>query len=609
MSKPSFQQQESFGSDSASSSSRRGSAASEHGASIHENTHDAVRGFVDQYNLTSWTEIFRKASIVLQGDLSLDRVDGLTYTEIEALQDEAERKWQQPKMLYFTILICSIAAIEQGWAQTGMNGANLTFPKAFGIDSDSKHDNFVVGFINSGIYLGAGLMGAWLSDPINNQLGRRGAIFVGGMFCLLSNLGSTISANWPQLLLFRLTLGIGLGINASTTSVFAAECAPERIRGGLAVSWQLWTAFGIFVGFVTNVAVYNLDVETWRWQLAGPFIPTIPLLMMVYLCPESPSFMIKHGSRYDHAFRSLCKLRNTPLQAAKEVYSAYIQQRARSKLPTVETSLPAKALELFTTPRIRRATTASYVVMLAQQLCGINIIAFYSSTIFSDAGFSTFGALLASCIFGFVNCLGAFPAIWTMDTWGRRYLLLLTLPLMAITMFAAGLSFRIPADNPAHLGFLAALIYLFCALYSPGMGPVPSTYSAEVFPLSHRVVGMSFAVATANFWATIVSLTFPRLLTALKADGAFALYAVLNILAVTLVFLFVPETRLKTLDELDDVFSVSTRRFVKYQVTECIPFVVSRYLLRDREADLKPLTLTREYHELDQEDEEASEEI
>lgn len=118
---------------------------------------------------------------------------------------------------------------------------------------------------------------------------------------------------------------------------------------------------------------------------------------------------------------------------------------------------------------------------------------------------------------------------------------------------------------------------------------------------------MSFAVATANFWATIVSLTFPRILTALKSDGAFTLYAILNILAVTLVFLFVPETRLKTLDELDDVFSISTRRFVQYQVTEYIPFIVSRYLLRDKEADLKPLPLAREYHELDQEDAEVIE--
>lgn len=90
--------------------------------------------------------------------------------------------------------------------------------------------------------------------------------------------------------------------------------------------------------------------------------------------------------------------------------------------------------------------------------------------IFSEAGFSTFGALLASCVFGFVNFIGAFPAVWTMDTLGRRSLLLLTLPFMALTMLAAGLSFSVPTHNPAHFGLLATFIYLFCALYSPGMG-------------------------------------------------------------------------------------------------------------------------------------------
>jgi MFS family permease len=259
-------------------------------------------------------------------------------------------------------------------------------------------------------------------------------------------------------------------------------------------------------------------------------------------------------------------------------------------------------LELFTVPRIRRATLASYTVMLSQQLCGINIIAFYSSSIFRDAGFSNFGALLASTIFGFVNWVGAFPAVWTMDTLGRRSLLLLTLPFMALTMLAAGLSFSIPKTNPAHFGLLATLIYLFCAEYSPGMGPVPPAYSAEVFPLSHREVGMSFAIATANTWATVLSLTFPRIAAALGPQGAFTLYAVLNVVAFILVYLFVPETRLKSLDELDEVFSVPTRRFVRYQMTEYLPWFTRRYLMKQKEAELRPLMMSREYSQLDQEE-------
>jgi len=111
---------------------------------------------------------------------------------------------------------------------------------------------------------------------------------------------------------------------------------------------------------------------------------------------------------------------------------------------------------------------------------------------------------------------------------------------------------------------------------------------------------MSFAVATANFWAAILSLTFPRILTALGSQGAFALYALLNILALVLIFLFLPETRLKTLDELDEVFSISTRRFVQYQMTEYLPWLMKRYVLRYEEAELRALTAEEEYLPLEE---------
>ena len=311
------------------------------------------------------------------------------------------------------------------------------------------------------------------------------------------------------------------------------------------------------------------------------------------------------------AYRSLCRLRNTELQAAKELYYTYTQQKANASLSKREPSCFSKISELITIPRNRRATVAAYVVMLSQQLCGINIIAFYSSTIFSDAGFSAFGALLASCVFGFVNFLGAFPAIWTMDTLGRRSLLLLTLPFMALTMLAAGLSFNIPSSNPAHFVLLTILIYLFCGEYSPGMGPVPSTYAAECFPLSHREVGMSLAVATANCWAAVLSLTFPRLLTALKPQGAFGVYAGGNVLAVVLVFLFVPETKRRTLEELDHVFAVPTWKFIDHEMTQTLPWAFSRYILRRQVGELPPLTLQPEYREIqaDDDDDDDDEEV
>jgi hypothetical protein len=182
-------------------------------------------------------------------------------------------------------------------------------------------------------------------------------------------------------------------------------------------------------------------------------------------------------------------------------------------------------------------------MIIAQQMCGINIIAFYSSTVFAEAGASVTGALLASWGFGMINFIFAWPAIWTIDTFGRRSLLLFTFPNMCWTLLAAGMSFFIPQSSSAHLGLIALFVYLFDAFYSPGEGPVPFTYSAEVFPLSHREMGMSWAVATNNFWASAVSLTFPRMLSAFGKPGAFGFYAAMNALAFVMILLWLPETK------------------------------------------------------------------
>lgn len=238
--------------------------------------------------------------------------------------------------------------------------------------------------------------------------------------------------------------------------------------------------------------------------------------------------------------------------------------------------------QLFTIPRVRRATLASFTVMLAQQMCGINIIAFYSSTIFEQAGADATKALIASFGFGLVNFAFAWPAIWTIDTFGRRTLLLFTFPNMAWSLLAAGLCLLIPKSSGAHLGLVALFIYIFCAFYSPGEGPVPFTYSAEVFPLSHREVGMSWAVATCLFWAAVLSITLPRMLTVLTPVGFFGFYAGLNVLAFVMIFLWLPETKQRTLEELDYIFATPTRTFMKHQCGTVLPWWFKTWVLRQK---------------------------
>jgi sugar porter (SP) family MFS transporter len=377
-----------------------------------------------------------------------------------------------------------------------------------------------------------------------------------------------------------------MGLKASTIPIFCAENTPASIRGGLVMSWQLWTAFGIFLGCSANLAVMNTGNISWRLQLGSAFIPAVPLLIGVYFCPESPRWHIRNGNMRK-AYQSLLRLRNHEIQAARDLYYIHAQIQVENEIIGTSNYL-TRAIELFTIPRVRRATLASFVVMIAQQMCGINIVAFYSSTVFTNAGATATSANWASWGFGLVNFVFAFPAIFTIDTYGRRALLLFTFPNMAWTLLTAGLCFLLPDGSTKQLACVALFVYLFAAFYSPGEGPVPFTYSAEVFPLSHREVGMSWAVATCLGWAAVLSITFPRMLDAMTPTGAFGFYAGLNVTALVMIFLWMPETKQRTLEELDYIFAVPTRRHMSYQINTALPYWFKRYILRQN-VKLEPL--------------------
>jgi sugar porter (SP) family MFS transporter len=551
-----------------------------------------VAEFARVHDLQDIEPELRKGALVASDPDNFENVHLLDENDKLALRNEVDHKWSHPWRLYVTIIVCSVGAAVQGWDQTGSNGANLSFPAEFGIGSGSSdalphppnwaRDNWLVGLVNSGPYLGSAFLGCWIADPLNFYFGRRTTIFISGIFVFITPIASGFAQTWVQLFIIRFIMGIGMGLKGSTVPVFAAENSPAMIRGALVMSWQLWTAFGIWLGTCANLAVKDVETISWRLQLGSAFIPAVPLLVGIYFCPESPRWYIKKN-RLRKAYNSLVRLRHTKLQAARDLYYIYAQIQVE-KAVMGKSNYFTRFSQLFTIPRVRRATLASFVVMLSQQLCGINIIAFYSSTIFANAGASTTGALFASFGFGLVNFVFAFPAIWTIDTFGRRSLLLFTFPNMAWTLLAAGMCFFIDYDaNPAttaHLGTVALFIYLFAAFYSPGEGPVPFAYSAEVFPLSHREVGMGWAVATCLFWAAVLSMALPSILYTFTAPGMFGFFTGLNVLAFFLIFLFVPETKQRTLEELDYIFAVPTRTFIHYNITKAVPYWWNHGILR-----------------------------
>lgn len=532
-----------------------------------------------------------------------DAPNGSTEEERRLFKREKNSTfWDESKQLKITIFACCLGAIIQGWNQTGSNAANLNWPDEFGLKLGNettpavRADVWYYAVVNAAPFLSAAWFGAWLSDPLNEFLyGRRGAPFIAAIFCLASVIGAACSRNTAQLLVCRLLLGIGMGSKASVIPIYAAEVAPARLRGSLVMNWQLFTAFGEVLGFSANLALAGVGKLAWRLQMACSFLPTIPLLAVIFCCPESPRFLMKKGL-YKKAYKAMVALRGSPIKAAKEMIYLDAQiQATEAKLfshtvedeeyadndrPTTSQShatsvtsrddvssmrsidsdhinehdddegseewnpltLPQRILkqfhsfgrlvrskedenedpttfqaqfkltsywqritQLMTVPRTRRACLAAFVVMIAQQLCGINILAFYSTTYFRDSAEksgnpNSLAPLWYSWGYGITNFLFAFPAYYLIDRKGRRWLLLVTFPLMALMLLASAFSYKIPPGQ-AHIGVIYFFFILFTIFYSPGGGPVPFTYSSEVFPLVsllHLTVSTNTPAADTN---------------------------------------------------------------------------------------------------------------
>lgn len=528
---------------------------------------------------------FEIGAMLAQDPLSYDRLgtDVLSEEEINTLYREFTNKWSQPKTLYIVIVCCSICAAVQGMDETVVNGAQLFYTPQFGIDNDDSRSTWLTGLVNSAPYLCCALIGCWLTVPYNNWFGRRGTIFITCLFSAIACFWQGFVNTWWHMFVARFALGFGIGPKSATVPIYAAECTPPAIRGALVMQWQMWTAFGIMLGYVADLALYEVPdtaVATglnWRLMMASAMLPAVVVCCFVFMCPESPRWYLSKG-RHAAAYHAMCQLRYNKVQAARDLFYMAELLKAEEGMKIGQ----SKIKELFTVPRNRRAMLASEIVMFMQQFCGVNVIAYYSSSIFRDSGFSAKSALAASLGFGVINFLFAIPAIYTIDTFGRRNLLLTTFPLMAIFLLFTGMCFFISQEGDSlrvRVGLIALGIYLFGIVYSPGEGPVPFTYSAEAYPLYVRAIGMSLATATTWFFNFVLSITWPSLQAAFTPQGAFGWYAAWNVVGFFLVLFFMPETKGKTLEELDQVFSVPTSKHAAYGARQ-VPYFFNRYILR-----------------------------
>ncbi|KAL3422420.1 MFS sugar transporter [Phlyctema vagabunda] len=361
--------------------------------------------FVREHDIGDDEDIraFRLGAILAQDPNRHAEVDGLTVEEGATLEREISHKWSQPTMLYLVIVLCSVCAAVQGMDETVVNGAQIFYSRQFGIgDKDNSRHSWLLGLTNSAPYLCCAFIGCWLTIPFNNWFGRRGTICLTCAVSAAACIWQACTNTWWHMFIARFALGFGIGPKSATVPMYAAECSPPQIRGALVMQWQMWTAFGIMVGYAADLAFYNVPNLSgivglnWRLMMGSAAIPAIIVFTFVFLCPESPRWYMSKN-RHQKAYHAMTKLRYNKVQAARDIFYMHTLLEAEKETMLLGQS---KVKEMFIVPRNRRAMQASEIVMFMQQFCGVNVIAYYSSEIFLDGGLSELSALSASLGFG-----------------------------------------------------------------------------------------------------------------------------------------------------------------------------------------------------------------
>jgi hypothetical protein len=205
-----------------------------------------AEAFASENNLDP--AVFRKGALLAKAPHKWERLD-LTEAERAALKKEVTHKYAQPFVLYNLVIACSVAAAVQGMDESVISGAQLSYPRQFGIDPKaSERNRWLEGLVNGAPYLCCGAIGCWLTDPLNRALGRRGTIMLTCAISFATCIWMACTNTWWHLFIARFFLGFGIGPKSATVPIFSAECVPANIRGSLVMQWQVWTAFGIVSG-------------------------------------------------------------------------------------------------------------------------------------------------------------------------------------------------------------------------------------------------------------------------------------------------------------------------------------------------------------------------
>ncbi|HEY0299551.1 MAG TPA: D-xylose transporter XylE [Arachidicoccus sp.] len=409
----------------------------------------------------------------------------------------------------------------------------------------------IKGFVISSALIGC-IIGGAMAGMISKSIGRKNGLFISALAFLLSAIGAWKPEAFNifgtldvySFVIYRIIGGFGVGIASMISPMYIAEIAPAKIRGKLVSFNQFAIIFGMLVIYFVNYVIAGkgdeqwLTTSGWRWMFFSGVIPAAIFFLLLFLVPETPRYLAMKG-KDDKALKVLEKI------GGKEEAGAVL---ASIKSTLHETSRPWLSYGSL-------LIVIGVLLSVFQQFVGINVVLYYAGNIFRNMGSSTDSSLLQTIIVGVVNLLFTVVAIFTVDKFGRKPLMIIGSIGMSVSMIALGFMFY-----SQNLG-MGALIFMmiYTAAFALSWGPVCWVLLAEIFPNSIRGA-LSIAVAVQWIANWIVSFTFPMMndnvaLTNQFHHGfAYWIYGLMSVLSALFIWKLVPETKGKTLEEIEGIW-------------------------------------------------------
>jgi sugar porter (SP) family MFS transporter len=443
------------------------------------------------------------------------------------LQEEDRMKSRQAYVIFVTV-IAAIGGLLFGFDTAIVAGATRYLKDQFVLTS--LQEGWAVSVVLIGCMFGAGFAGA-----ISDRIGRKRFMLVSAILFFVSAIGCALPQNMIQFLIFRFVGGLGIGSASILAPLYIAEVSPARIRGALVSVNQMAIVTGILLAYFVNWAFAGTGPHNWRWMYGMGALPSVVFFLLLLRVPESPRWLVKKN-RESEALEVLSRV-NDSAAATAEVRSI------KETLLLERGSLA----ELFR-PGFRRALFIAVVLAILQQITGINAILYYAPRIFERAGFERISAIGQSAIVGLVNMLFTVVAIVLVDKVGRKPLLLIAAAGMGVSQLLLGAAFRV--EGFSGTGILL-LILLYIAFFAMAMGPIVWVVMSEIFPT--RMRGSAMAIATVALWVAdfAVTLSFPVIADRLDQTTAFWFYALMCAIDLVFMIFFLPETKGKTLEEIE----------------------------------------------------------